>query len=80
MLHLVKLPIPASTMRVAGLWVTSYRLLRFFADGIMFSAFCASQVAAARTLFLSSYPWNWCTAVTSIALQHTRLPGTSDVP
>jgi len=27
----------------AGLWVTSYRLLRFFADGRMFSAFCASQ-------------------------------------
>ena len=28
----------------AGLWVTSYRILRFFDDGKLFSYLCAAQV------------------------------------
>ena len=28
----------------AGLWVTSYRVLRFFDDGSLFSYLCSAQV------------------------------------
>lgn len=34
----------------AGLWVTSYRILRFFDDGKMFSFLCSAQAPSSVSI------------------------------